>query len=146
MKLSSISLIAVALAAITGSTAAPSALRPVERNLFERGVNVYSRGLPTFTKPHHMDHEKVCRKAKHAIALYNEVTNLASQKGDSALATCSRGSVPELRRIHEKHQKQLQIEGLNKGVHGSISTDLEIIKDKKKRAVERIEKLKHSAR
>jgi len=136
MKLSSISLIAVALAAIMGSAAAAPALRPVERNLFERGVNIYSRASNELEQ-HQKDHKKVADEAFQAIMLCRQVTNLARQRDNPVLAGCfNRASIPELADLRAKHWNQSLQKVKNDTLHNSISKDLRTIEGTRRRAEE----------
>jgi len=93
MKLSSISLIAAALAIIAGSTAAaPAALRPAEKNLFERDVDIYSRGL-------HYEPE-----ADRAVKCATLAIQLARQAGQQKVAEHHEKYLPRLQGLKDSKQ------------------------------------------
>ena len=134
MKLSSISLIAVALAAIMGSAATAPTLCPVERNLFERGVNIYSRASHELEQ-HQEDHKEVAVKALQAITLCRQA--IARQPDNLVLAGAfNRFSIPELAKLRAQHWNQSLKKEKNDTLHNSIPKDLRTIEGTRRRAEE----------
>jgi len=159
----SISLIAVALAAIAGSAVAAPALYPIERTSFERDVDIYSRGTQSkyteqhnhhshqegdkhaapasqYTERHHRDHEELAKQADNAITTCSRATRLAVRAHDLTEAESQEMAQTEVERLHDKHVK-LSRTSAKTEEHKSINSDSEVIKRKKDKAEEVIKRL-----
>jgi len=109
MKLSSISFLAAAIAAIAGSAAAAPTLHPMEQNSFERDVDIYSRAGFMYNDRHHRDHRKVSQEANDAMVDCVAATDHARKKGDEFLTAGHELDVAVLREIKKEHDKRAGI-------------------------------------
>jgi len=127
MKLSSISLIATALAAIAGSAIAAPAFRPVEKNSFDRAVDIHSRGMYLYNDKHHKDHRKVSKEAGKGITLCTTAADCARGANKDLVAGFHDKAVEKLQDLQDKHKPPLRIEGKT-DLHNSVEGDLRAIK------------------
>ena len=127
MRFSSISLIATALAAIAGSAIAAPALRPVEKNLFDRAVDIFSRGNFLFDEKHHQDHRKVSKEAGKGITLCTTAAGCARGANKDLVAGFHDKAVGKLQALQDGHKKASRTEGKT-DLHNSVEGDLRAIK------------------
>jgi len=106
MKLSSTSLIAAALAALAGSASAAPAPRPLDQDLFGRGVVIYNRGYPV----HPYDHKTLAVHLHHAADINDHAAEYADQKQWSepfARHAIDAQSLRKLAKLHEEHPAEV---------------------------------------
>ena len=140
MKLSSISLIAAALVTIVGGAAAAPALRPAEKTLFGRDVDIYSRGI--YPHAHQNDHTDVSREAAKVIELWEEAASLALEKGKKRYARFYKAEVYPLRAIEKNNDARVLNPEVTEYYHKLLPGDKKHIEESRVKVEGILDKLK----
>ena len=145
MKLSSISLIAAALAAIMGSAATAPTVHPVEQNSLEGDVNIYTRGqFLSNLRNYPKHHQEVAKEAEAAIEICKKALELASQHHDTDSEVIKRlkANLVTLDVMKTNHDKW-SCQERNSKYYKYIPNHLGLIEGCKKEADDVIEKNQH---